>query len=214
MCHAALHYMRKMWTVVKNWTVRVQGGKISSIFSVGTCSSTVLFLVCDPCIFVGGKISSIFSVSTCSSLFLVCGPCIFVVFFVIFLEKLGLSVKWKMCTQRTRHPVQNDGAVENVVTSSRRGEGQIATHTHTDSSVGPSSDTTWQPVVIQDNLLHHFLQLHRFLHRCVQSTRWCTPSSVFFFPPSLISNFLSLFLSYYSLRTRSTMYLFTYIMIL
>jgi hypothetical protein len=41
-------------------------------------------------------------------------------------------------TQQTRHHVHKDGAVENVVTSSRSSEGEISTH----SSPGSSSDTT------------------------------------------------------------------------
>ena len=41
-------------------------------------------------------------------------------------------------TQQTRHHAHKDGAVENVVKSSRSSEGEISTH----SSAGPSSDTT------------------------------------------------------------------------
>jgi len=41
-------------------------------------------------------------------------------------------------TQQTRHHAHKDGAVENVVTSSRSSEGEISTN----SSAGPSSDTT------------------------------------------------------------------------
>ena len=41
-------------------------------------------------------------------------------------------------TQQTRHHAHKNGAVENVVTSSRSSEGEISTH----SSAGPSSDTT------------------------------------------------------------------------
>jgi hypothetical protein len=41
-------------------------------------------------------------------------------------------------TQQTRHHAHKDGTVENVVTSSRSSEGEISTN----SSVGPSSDTT------------------------------------------------------------------------
>ena len=89
-----------------------------------------------------GQIAPIFSVSPWSTLacaFVITPPLRIFAYMSFSLWSCLLECEVNnVYTQQTRHHAHKGGAVENVVTSSRRSEGEIPTH----SSAGASSDTT------------------------------------------------------------------------
>ena len=150
-----------------------------------------------------GQIAPIFSVSTWSTV-----ACAFVIrihyaslHICRFLcEVACLSVKWTMYTH-SKHVIMCTRTVLSR-TWLQVQEALKVKFRHT----AQQDHRRIQREVIQHNLLHPCVHLHRFLHRCVQSMNFSDHSrSVLFFSPSLISLFVSLLLS------QDTMFFFTYI---
>jgi hypothetical protein len=147
-------------------------------FTVMTKESSVFYHACDSCLIGQHMLYPYLCFCHCTSLCICRFLC----------EVVCLSIKWTMCTHnkhviihkrtelsRTWLPVQEDLKVKFRPTTQK--------------------DHRWiQRKVIQPNLLHPCVHLHRFLHKCVQS--WTSRSVLFFFTDSHLPLALSvLFLS-------------------
>ena len=151
-----------------------------------------------------GQIAPIFSVSTWSTLacaFVITHPLRIFAYLSFSLWTCLLECEVNnVYTQQTRHHAHKDGAVENVVTSSRSSEGQISTH----SSAGPSSDRTTCDSTQPSSSLCESSWLPAQVC-AVYELLWPFSLCLVFFSPSLISLLVSLLLS------QDTMFFFTYI---
>ena len=140
-----------------------------------------------------GQIAPMFSVNTWSTL-----ACAFVITHPLRIFACLSFSLWScllecevnnVYTQQTRHHPHEDGAVENVVKKLWRWNFGTVQQDH----------RRIQREVIQHNLLHPCVHLHRFLHRCVQSMNFSdhSRSVLFFFTDSHLPLGLSASLSGY-----------------